>query len=64
MAEGDDMAEETEDGLVVKRTDNRVLRGGSFVNRPSDVRSAFRIYIAPADRDVDSGFRPARTFTP
>lgn len=39
----------------------RVLRGGSWGNFPSDVRSATRNYFSPADRSVDIGFRLART---
>jgi eukaryotic-like serine/threonine-protein kinase len=45
-------------------TDSRVLRGGSFYYHASLVRSAYRIYNAPATRLIYYGFRPARTFTP
>jgi hypothetical protein len=47
--------------LVVKGTDGRVLRGGSFVNPASIVRSANRNYDVPANRIYISGFRLART---
>ena len=51
--------------------DSRVLRGGSFGLRASDVRSAFRLAYQPdfrptpgqpVLRDVSPGFRPARTY--
>jgi formylglycine-generating enzyme required for sulfatase activity len=40
----------------------RVLRGGSWGFTPQNLRSAYRIRFAPDIRDVDSGFRIARTF--
>ena len=40
----------------------RVVRGGSYYNRASVVRSAYRYYGLPADRNDDVGLRPARTF--
>jgi formylglycine-generating enzyme required for sulfatase activity len=39
----------------------RFLRGGSFNAPPSDVRSEFRHWDAPALRDSFYGFRPSRT---
>ncbi len=42
----------------------RVLRGGSFYNQASNVRSACRRNSVPASRSSNVGFRPARTFTP
>jgi serine/threonine protein kinase/formylglycine-generating enzyme required for sulfatase activity len=45
-------------------TDIRVLRGGSFNDLASNVRSASRNSDAPATRINNDGFRPARTFTP
>jgi formylglycine-generating enzyme required for sulfatase activity len=44
--------------------DSRVLRGGSFLNIASSVRSADGFTNVPADRSYVVGFRPARTFTP
>jgi formylglycine-generating enzyme required for sulfatase activity len=44
--------------------DSRGLRGGSFDGQPLLVRSAFRSGGGPADRDINTGFRPARTFSP
>ena len=40
----------------------RLLRGGSFDNRPAFVRSAFRNWYAPSNRNTNFGFRPARTY--
>ncbi len=40
----------------------RPLRGGSFGDPPSNVRSATRIAGAPAYRFSNFGFRPARTY--
>jgi formylglycine-generating enzyme required for sulfatase activity/tetratricopeptide (TPR) repeat protein len=39
----------------------RVLRGGSFTNQASYLRSAHRSYDEPSVRGSDFGFRPART---
>jgi hypothetical protein len=38
-----------------------VLRGGSFNNQASNVRSANRNNNAPANRNNNNGFRPAST---
>jgi hypothetical protein len=46
----------------VEAAQHRVLRGGAFVNRPVDVRSADRIDILPVNRFFYIGFRPARTY--
>jgi formylglycine-generating enzyme required for sulfatase activity len=40
----------------------RLLRGGSFSYLPALVRSAFRYRLAPANRGIDIGFRPSRTY--
>ena len=40
----------------------RILRGGPFGYQPADVRSANRFGYRPANRDIDVGFRPARTY--
>jgi formylglycine-generating enzyme required for sulfatase activity len=40
----------------------RVLRGGSWVNSPRDLRSAYRDWSTPGDRGNIAGFRIARTF--
>jgi formylglycine-generating enzyme required for sulfatase activity len=46
----------------LKDNQYRVLRGGSLVNHPVDVRSAYRYRLTPANRSDTVGFRPARTF--
>ena len=40
----------------------RVLRGGSFDDRPALVRSAYRIWLAPSYGTASLGFRPSRTY--
>jgi formylglycine-generating enzyme required for sulfatase activity len=62
--EGEESAEDREDGLVVSSSMGRVLRGGSFDAVASYVRSAGRISNVPTFRPSDFGFRPARTIAP
>ena len=40
----------------------RLLRGGAFGDPPANVRSAYRLGHAPANRNLYNGFRPARTW--
>jgi formylglycine-generating enzyme required for sulfatase activity len=54
----------TEDIKDINKSDGRVLRGGSFFNQASLLRSANRHSNVPTSRAVGVGFRPARTFTP
>jgi formylglycine-generating enzyme required for sulfatase activity len=54
------ITEDTEDLLIVG-TSSRMLRGGSFYDQASYVRSALRLSLVPAARDFRSGIRPART---
>jgi formylglycine-generating enzyme required for sulfatase activity len=61
-AQGGEAVEDKEDGLDIKSTDSRVLRGGSFDVQASYIRSAHRNRSVPAHRTIDVGFRPARTF--
>ena len=56
--------EDKEDIKDINKDDGRVLRGGSFVDQASIVRSAYRNGNVPANRNGNVGFRPARTFTP
>jgi formylglycine-generating enzyme required for sulfatase activity len=62
MKSDDNQEEAASEG--VKAKDIRVLRGGSFNNRASSVRSAYRFGNVPAHRAFYVGFRPARTFSP
>jgi formylglycine-generating enzyme required for sulfatase activity len=39
-----------------------ILRGGTFLSQPANVRSADRHRIAPAYRYHNDGFRPSRTY--
>ncbi len=41
--------------------DSRVLRGGSWIDVPPDLRSAIRGGVTPVNRSVSDGFRLART---
>jgi formylglycine-generating enzyme required for sulfatase activity len=43
---------------------SRVLRGGSWYDKPPEIRSAHRLWLAPGNRMVHVGFRVARTLTP
>jgi serine/threonine protein kinase/formylglycine-generating enzyme required for sulfatase activity len=47
---------------VVSETFPRMLRGGSFYDLPSYVRSAQRGFNQPGFLDINYGFRPARTY--
>jgi formylglycine-generating enzyme required for sulfatase activity len=46
---------------VIPGDKSRVLRGGSFFDRPEDSRSAYRDREGPGNRYMTYGFRPART---
>jgi formylglycine-generating enzyme required for sulfatase activity len=41
---------------------DRLLRGGSFPDRPAYIRSADRLGKRPSSRVINVGFRPARTY--
>jgi formylglycine-generating enzyme required for sulfatase activity len=56
--------EDEEGELSINSIVPRVLRGGSFNNPASVVRSASRVRTVPTIRGSDVGFRLARTFTP
>jgi formylglycine-generating enzyme required for sulfatase activity len=53
--------EDKEDILSINTSHSRVLRGGSFGDPASYVRSAYRYSLGPATR-LNVGFRPARTY--
>jgi formylglycine-generating enzyme required for sulfatase activity len=58
---GNEVTDDTEDDILVKSTDGRVLRGGSFNLRALHVRSANRFGDVPSYHHDYYGFRPART---
>jgi formylglycine-generating enzyme required for sulfatase activity len=60
VGKGNEAAED-QDGLVVRSTDYRVLRGCSFIDQASIVRSAYRGNYVPTIENVNIGIRPART---
>ena len=49
---------------AIGKCKNRVVRGGSWYSVPQNLRSANRDWIPPEYRNVDIGFRIARTLTP
>jgi eukaryotic-like serine/threonine-protein kinase len=55
-------SEDKEDVLDIDSTSGQVLRGGSFANQASLVRSAYRAIYVPTVRGENVGFRLARTF--
>jgi formylglycine-generating enzyme required for sulfatase activity len=57
----EEIIEDKEDICTINVQKSRVLRGGSFSDRASLVRSAHRGRDVPTDRALDVGFRPART---
>jgi formylglycine-generating enzyme required for sulfatase activity len=61
LAKGGQVFEDKEDILIINPPAGRVIRGGSFSNQASIVRSALRLSLAPALRTYNVGFRPART---
>lgn len=48
-------------GAATTECSNRVIRGGSWVNDPSNIRSALRGEAGPSYRNSFTGFRVART---
>jgi len=48
--------------LIVDDTHSRLLRGGSYLNGPVDIRSATLFGYTPALCVFSSGFRPSRTY--
>jgi formylglycine-generating enzyme required for sulfatase activity len=55
------VTDESDRDLKVVDSKFRSLRGGSFKNQPTNVRSASRFGYGPEYRYMDFGFRPART---
>jgi serine/threonine protein kinase/formylglycine-generating enzyme required for sulfatase activity len=62
--EGAGVTEDNEDVLTIDVTQYRALRGGTFENQASVVRSAHRDLAVPGTRYFGFGFRVARTITP
>jgi formylglycine-generating enzyme required for sulfatase activity len=58
--------EAPQDGGAVATEDcaSRVVRGGSWINNPRNLRAANRFDSTSVDRGADIGFRLARTVTP
>jgi formylglycine-generating enzyme required for sulfatase activity len=52
-----------DDNLLVSQDDQRMIRGGSFLNLPPSVRAAYRRNgYTPDVRETNMGFRVARTW--
>jgi formylglycine-generating enzyme required for sulfatase activity len=62
QGKGEEPEDDKEDIISINNLNGRVLRGGSFDDRASLVRSAGRVNNVPMDRLYVVGFRPARTF--
>ena len=58
---GGPVTDDSNDVKSASDSDDRVLRGGSFTNPSSNVRSAYRNNLVPTDRGLNFGFRPSRT---
>jgi len=61
FVQGSKPAEDAKDTQAVQDKKHRVVRGGSFLNQPRFVRSAYRNSLQPTHRNDYIGFRPART---
>ena len=59
---GEEVSDDHEDNLIIDDKHPRALRGGSFFNHATSVRSAYRECIVPGFASDDYGFRLARTF--
>ena len=60
--EGNSAVSDATDTGTITISTRRVLRGGSFGNRPTYLRSADRYYEQPDNRNDNNGFRPSRTY--
>jgi formylglycine-generating enzyme required for sulfatase activity len=62
IAKSGKVVEDKNDIDIANNRNTRVLRGGSYSNVPaSNLRSAYRLSLAPTNRYDTVGFRPART---
>jgi formylglycine-generating enzyme required for sulfatase activity len=57
-----DTTDDVEDDLPVEDTDIRLVLGGTFGDRPRNLRCANRLTMLPPARNVYVGIRPARTW--
>jgi formylglycine-generating enzyme required for sulfatase activity len=53
---------DTPETASVREGGRRLLRGAAFDDPPQNVRSAYRYFNAPDNRDGSIGFRPVRTY--
>jgi formylglycine-generating enzyme required for sulfatase activity len=60
--QGQEASNDKEDEVAITSTRTRVLRGGSFDNQASNVRSANRVHNTATRTNHNLGFRLARTF--
>ncbi len=59
---GEEVVEDEEDDILVISTDSRVLRGGSFYDQASNVRSANRLNNVPTNRSNNNRFSSGEDF--
>jgi formylglycine-generating enzyme required for sulfatase activity len=61
--EGESQCDDFHGEEKVSEKPPRLLRGGTFFNPPSHIRSSYRNWVVPSDRDIFvNGLRPARTY--
>jgi eukaryotic-like serine/threonine-protein kinase len=56
------LPDKIDEAEIVLDSNSRVIRGGSFADRPEESRSAYRDRESPKNRYMTYGFRPARTY--
>jgi formylglycine-generating enzyme required for sulfatase activity len=61
---GDEWVDDREGELAVTNTSNRIVRGGTHNQSPSNLRSSVRLFLAPLNKNNAYGLRVARTIVP
>lgn len=63
MLDSTEIGCDTEGGRQ-RQSQNRVLRGGSWINEPRNLRAAYRNHNEPGNRNRNNGFRLAGALAP